>query len=47
MELKDKRQGCSKSKIRRWSGTRGGSGGVRQGEVEDQEVGPIKAAPRG
>jgi hypothetical protein len=29
------------------SGARGGAGGVRQGEVEDQEVGPSTGAPRG
>jgi hypothetical protein len=29
------------------SGARGGAGGVRQGEVENQEVGPSMAAPRG
>jgi hypothetical protein len=29
------------------SGARGGAGGVRQGEVENQEVGPSMVAPRG
>jgi hypothetical protein len=29
------------------SGAREGAGGVRQGEVEDQEVGPSMGAPRG
>jgi hypothetical protein len=38
---------CRGREIPVGSSARGGVGGMRQGEVEDQEVGPSTGAPRG
>jgi hypothetical protein len=38
---------CRGREIPLGSGARGGAGGVRQGDIEDQEVGPSTGAPHG